>query len=89
LKAKRDIAEPEIFDTLRRFGLSVVPTDKPLDAVVGYRGRTYLVEIKTGKAHLTAYQREFFAAWPGHAVVLRNVEDAEKFARDLRGSTEI
>jgi len=87
LKAKRDIAEPEIFDTLRRFGLFVVPTDKPLDAVVGYRGRTYLVEIKTGKAQLTSYQREFFAVWPGHAVVLRSVADAEKFAQEVR--TEI
>lgn len=84
LKAKRDAAEPAIFDALRQHGLSVEPTDKPLDAVVGYGGRTYLVEVKTGKGKTTAMQDAFFARWRGHAVVLRSVDDAIQFARHVR-----
>ena len=84
LRARRDASEAAIFDMLRAYGLDVEPTDKPLDAIVGYAGKTYCVEVKTGKAKLTAFQEAFFARWRGHAIVLRNVEDAEQFAREVR-----
>ena len=88
-KARRDLNEPEVFEALRKHGLTVVATDKPLDAIVGYGGRTYLVEVKNGpKAPLTADQRSFLAAWPGHAVVLRSVEEAVAFAVRVRGGLE-
>ena len=47
-KAKRDANEAELFAILRGHGLDVEATDKPLDAIVGYGGKTYLVEIKDG-----------------------------------------
>jgi len=48
MKAKRDANEASVFAILRAHGLFVYPLDLPLDAVVGYGGRTYLLEVKDG-----------------------------------------
>lgn len=84
LKAKRDANEPEIFETLRAFGLSVHSMDRPADAIVGYSGLTYLVEVKMPKGKFTPAQVEFKKTWKGDYHVLRSVEDAEVFARWVR-----
>lgn len=85
-KNKRDANEDAIVITLRAHGFDVVHTDKPLDLVVGYAGRTYLVEVKNGpKAKLTKFQEAFFGQWRGHATILTSVQDAEDFAREVKG----
>ena len=89
-KNKRDANEPDIFDELRAYGLSVYPMDKPADALVGWMGRTYLVEVKNpeGKNKLSEPQQEFLNTWKGDFTILRTVEEASAFARLLRsGST--
>ncbi|QLB38267.1 nuclease [Sulfitobacter phage phiGT1] len=83
-KNKRDANEPEIFDTLRGHGFIVCPLDKPCDAVVGYGGRSYLVEVKMPKGKLTGPQQTFLDGWRGDYTVLRTVEDATAFARAVR-----
>ena len=84
-KAKRDANEAELFAILRGHGLDVEATDKPLDAIVGYGGKTYLVEIKDGpKARMRPFQEAFFGRWRGHATILRSVDDAEQFSRAVR-----
>ena len=84
-RARRDANEPLIFAALRAHGLSVCPTDKPLDAVVSYKGYTCLVEVKSGpKARLTPAQVAFLAEWQGHAVVIRDVDEAIAFAKAVR-----
>lgn len=77
--AKRDIAEPDIVATLRNVGCSVTQLsgeDIP-DLLVGYRKRTYLLEVKTGTAPLKPGQRRWHDGWEGHPVALvRNAREA-------------
>jgi len=38
----------------------------PVDLLVGYKGHTFLVEVKNGpKRRLTALQADFFKSWRG------------------------
>lgn len=46
------------------------------DLLVGWRGRTYLLEVKTGNAKLTAAEEQWRDTWPGHYAVVRTPEDA-------------
>jgi hypothetical protein len=74
---KRDLYEGEIIDALRHVGCSVVQLDTPVDLLVGFRGQTYLLEVKTGRKKFTPGQEEFFGAWRGGDLVLvRSVSDA-------------
>ena len=51
--------------------------DRPVDLLVGYRGKTFLLEVKGKKGRMTPLQKEFFEAWGGDtAVVVRTVEEA-------------
>lgn len=68
---KRDANEPEIFDALNELpGCQVVRMDKPVDLLVGYGGRTYLLEVKNpeGKNRLEPDQVKFIESWPGSPV---------------------
>ena len=83
-KNKRDLNEPDVFKAIRDEGMMVYPTDKPLDAVVGAYGRTWLVEVKNGpKAPLTRAQAAFFKDWTGHAVVLTSAIHATQWAQTI------
>ena len=47
------------------------------DLVVGYKGLTLLLEVKTLEGKLTPDQKTFFAAWRGSSIaVVRSVPDA-------------
>tara|TARA_R110000822_G_scaffold187183_3_gene325971 strand:- start:831 stop:1124 length:294 start_codon:yes stop_codon:yes gene_type:complete len=73
----RDTNEREIVDGLRAIGARVVQIDRPVDLLVGYRRRTFLLEVKSGRGRLTPLQVEFFEAWSGGtAVVVRSLEEA-------------
>ena len=90
LKAQRDANEKEVFDALRRHGLTVFALDVPADAIVGYGGTTYLVEVKNGpKAPMTPPQETFLETWKGDHTILRSVDDAILFARGVRLSTVV
>lgn len=83
--AKRDGNEAIIFECLRKHGLSVEPISVPGDALVGYGGRTWLVEVKEPKGTLTPRQTAFYDTWRGNKTILRSIEDATEFAREVRG----
>ena len=75
--ARRDANEPEIIDALVAAGASVYRLDQPTDAVLGYRGKTLLIEIKMPGKDLNENQKRFFAQWKGQTPpILRTVEDA-------------
>lgn len=83
--AKRDISEPQIVSTLIQFGFSVYRLNQPVDLLVGFRGRNYLVECKTGKKGygkgLNENQQEFADGWRGSKVItLHSVDDAVDWA---------
>jgi hypothetical protein len=84
-KNRRDANEADLVAELRAHGFSVYMMDQPLDLLVGYAGRTYLVEIKTEKGKLTDPQLEFLAHWRGDATVLRTSTDVKLFARMVKG----
>lgn len=79
--AKRDISEREIVNALEQAGATVMRLDQPCDLLVGYRGRTHLVECKSsakgyGKA-LNPNQQEFNDGWRGgKLVILRSAQEA-------------
>lgn len=76
---KRDANEGEIVEALRAAGASVQPLSAKgcPDLLVGYRGRTFLLEVKVGRARLTEDQEEWHETWEGQRVeVVRSVEAA-------------
>jgi Holliday junction resolvase len=91
-KAKRDAAEPEIVSTLQQCGFSVVRMDKPVDLLVGFRGRAWLIECKSGdKGYAKALnknQKDFDSAWRGpRVVILRSAQDAMDWAVSVASAT--
>lgn len=84
--AKRDTSERDIVRLLRHCGVDVELTHKPFDAIAGYRGITYLMEFKTGKAPFTESQKKFMRYFRGgEVVVLRSTEDALIWINKVRG----
>ena len=80
--ARIDPGQPEIVAALRSIGATVWVIGLPLDLLVGYRGRTHLIEVKTlvGKrapkpAKHTQLQKDFMLAWAGGPIA--TVTDAE------------
>ncbi len=65
--AKRvDANQEQIVSALRAAGAYVWIIGIPVDLLVGYRGHTFLVEIKsTVKGRLTPLQADFFENWGG------------------------
>lgn len=85
--ARKDANQDEIVDTLRAIGASVAITHQlgggfP-DIVVGFRGETYLIEIKDGskppsRRRLTKDEKEFHQSWNGHIAIANNSDEALK-----------
>lgn len=90
--AKRDASEPEVVAALEQLGFSVCRLDQPVDLLVGFRGRTHIVEVKTGtKGYgkgLNENQQIFADNWRGSPVVtLRSRDDALTFGQAvMRGA---
>lgn len=85
--AKTDANQSLIVRALRDLGASVcslaqVGNGCP-DLAVGWRGRTYLFEVKDGnqppsKRKLTPDEIAWHASWNGHVDVIESVDDALK-----------
>jgi len=89
---KVDHNHAEILAALRRHpGVSVFSTASlgrgiP-DCVVGAFGKTYLVEIKGRNKSLNILQQAWHRQWQGSPVViLRSVEEVERFLTNVRGT---
>ena len=65
--AKRvDANQDQIVSALRAAGAYVCIIGLPVDLLVGFKGHTFLVEVKDGsKKRLTALQDDFFQNWTG------------------------
>lgn len=79
---KVDANQRAIIDALEAHGASVEFIGRPVDLLVGYRGQTWVVEVKDGKKAasrktLTPIQEKFFARWRGGpAAKVESVEEA-------------
>lgn len=67
--ARVDSNQAEIVKALRQVGAYVWIVGLPVDLLVGYKGHTFLMEIKTNsKKRLTDLQSDFFLNWTGGTV---------------------
>jgi hypothetical protein len=82
---RRDANEKEIVAALEKIGCTVYQLDTPVDILVGYRAKNYLIEIKTKKGKTTEAQREFFASWKGQVRIVRTVDEAIKLVTESYG----
>ncbi len=80
-KNKRDANEPDIVDAFRKMGCTVEHLDKPLDLLVGYQGRTYLVEVKAEKKDLNKTQEDWVKGWRGGFYLVRSIDDVKECLR--------
>lgn len=81
--ARVDKNQSEIVAALRAAGAYVWILGLPVDLLVGYRGKTILVEVKDGpRKRLTGLQSDFFASWTGDIVC--RVDGVEAALRVLR-----
>lgn len=79
--AKVDANQRVIVDALRRVGASVIDLsavgDGCPDLLIGYRGQTWLVEVKSTRGKLTPAQKVVHAEWHGFPIaVIKTVEEA-------------
>lgn len=89
---KRDAAEPEVVSTLLHCGFSVERIDRPVDLLVGFRSRCWLIEVKSGHKgyakDLNPNQKKFAGAWKGpDVVILRSAQDAMDWAVSVASET--
>ena len=64
--ARVDKNQADIVEALRKAGAYVWIIGLPVDLLCGFRGHTWLVEIKRdSKARLTPLQADFFENWSG------------------------
>lgn len=67
--ARVDANQAEIVKALREAGAYVWIIGLPVDLLVGYKGHSFLMEVKTNsKKRLTALQNDFFLNWTGSTV---------------------
>lgn len=78
-KAKVDTNQSDMVKALRFVGASVFVAshigDGFPDLVVGWRGRNFLIEVKTATGKLTDEQKHFASRWQGSYYVCRDVSD--------------
>ncbi len=77
--AKRDSVEPEIFAAVRGVGgqAYALSGEGIPDAILTFRGQTFLAEIKSIKGKLTPAQIILHAEWKGEPIlILRSAEQA-------------
>jgi hypothetical protein len=64
--ARVDATQEAIVSALRAAGAYVWVIGLPVDLLVGYKGHTFCVEVKSGpRKRLTKLQTDFFENWSG------------------------
>lgn len=84
--AKRDANEPQIIEALEAMGATVyrISAAGLPDLLIGWRGCTFLAEVKTEAGKPTLAQLVFHEHWDGFPVpVLRSVDDVAAWLNAL------
>lgn len=79
--ARVDNNQHELVQALRKIGAKVYHIRKPLDLLVGYRGKNILVEVKRPekKGHadeFTKEEKDFIDGWSGQVAICYTIEEA-------------
>jgi len=80
---KRDANEKEIVDFFKAQGISVVRLNTPMDLLLGYKKRNYLVEVKIPGKDLNKNQKEFVKEWRGQWIVIDSIDQASKLSKEI------
>lgn len=84
--AKRDANEQLIVAALRKVGATVILMKLPVDALVLFRGCTFLMDFKTANGRLTEVQRKLRDEWQGGPLCFpRTPEEALMFIGAMEG----
>ena len=77
LRARRDENEAAIVAALERIGCTVCRLSVPNmpDLLVGYRGKNYLLEIKSRKGKLTEGQVDTMQSWRGQVAMAKTLDE--------------
>jgi hypothetical protein len=80
-RQRKDENQKDLVSELIAVGCSVYVMHAPADLLVGYRGKTYLFEVKDpnkvpSKRKLTKAQLSFRETWRGHYTKIETSEDA-------------
>lgn len=76
LAARTDNNQHEVVEALKKVGAKCYYIKEPVDLLVGYRGRNFLLEVKRPGKTCTEAQKAFIATWPGDVQVVYSVEEA-------------
>ena len=76
-----DANQKQVISALEAAGATVDVIGKPVDLLVGLRGKLVLIEVKDGnrppsRRKKTSAQEEFFKRWAGYPVVLVDSPEA-------------
>jgi len=75
--ASTDLNQKEIVDALKEIGCSVETIGRPVDLLIGFRKRNFLIEVKRpGEKVRTDTQRRFLADWQGQVRICSTPEEA-------------
>lgn len=80
---KRDTNEKEIVNFFKSQGISVVRLNTPMDLLLGYNKRNYLVEVKIPGKDLNKNQKEFVKEWLGQWSVIDSIDQAIKLSKEI------
>lgn len=78
---RKDANQRGIVDALVALGCDVFVTHEPVDLIVGFRGKTMLLEVKDGnkppsERRHTPAQKKFHATWRGHKATVLSADEA-------------
>lgn len=80
---KRDANEKEIVKFFKIQGISVVRLNTPMDLLLGYNKRNYLVEVKIEGKDLNKNQKEFVKEWRGQWIMIDSIDQASRLSKEI------
>jgi len=80
---KRDANEKEIVKFFKLQGISVVRLNTPMDLLLGYNKRNYLVEVKIEGKGLNENQKEFVKEWKGQWIIIDSIDQASRLSKEI------
>ena len=80
---RTDLNQPAIIKALRDIGCSVDVIGEPVDLLVGYRAKNWLIECKRPQRGVdTPFQKKFFSEWKGQVRKCHSAEEAIKLVTE-------
>jgi len=87
MRHRSDANQDDIVKALEKIGCSIYKIGRPVDLLVGYRSRNYILECKSDTGKLTPFQKSFFETWKGQVRIVRSPEEAIRLVTESYGGT--